>query len=292
MIEQKPLSNSRLDVGTNPILKFISSLDIEKEWFSDLDPKTVSFNDSKLLQVMDTVYTMIITESNDINKITAPLETHIKTVDTLLNDVTSAFYYRSLVEFVNKRLKLGDLLDQQWPVEILKQIGRQSTRKSISPLTLFNLVQVLLFYLDDTSVLLCLFDADYDERFECVYECVLGSLTAQRRFEFFWEYYRSEKRHELTHVLSLCSLVMSQLSEEDFECLDEWVADLDDGFFDDESETVVQHLIGRLLLDNVPNLEPRVRALVARNLGLIVCVNDLWVVFCHLFSEVCKSYLI
>lgn len=282
----------------NPIFKFISSLEIEKVWFRDLEPRYFSFMDNKLVQIMELTYNLLLSEVNDFKHLISAFEEI--TVDKLVTDPTAAFYYRSLITFVT-RLKFGELLDENISIQVLRQIVERA--QEMDPVTLYNLIEAT-FYSDltpDPSLLTMLIGSiNYAEPFELVFECILRKFSCRCQFEYFWtllihwtndvETTDEIECGRLKKLLILFTIIISQMDETDImDQIDDWVNELDPGFFtsDDNDKSVVEYLLDEFLLKNVMSFDPLVRALVARGLGLIaVSGENLWTIFSDMFIKV------
>lgn len=278
---------------------FISSLDLENEWFIDPDPRCMSYMDTKLVRVMNIVYEMILSDTNDLNSILLAVEPHME-INKLLNDSTSVVFYRTLVNYVHK-LKLNDLLDRQHASELLDKLLKLGPSSKISRFIWFNLIELVLSFdglvVDrDRQSLTSLINAvRYDDNLEFVYECILDKYDAQHKIEFLWKYYSGFARfgyesEHLRKLLTLFSIIMAQIGDEQLEQIDDWVRELDPSALDlDEpgEQGVVEHWTKNLLLTNLVDLDPQVRLLVARGLGIVSLLNaHLWTVFSDMFIKV------
>lgn len=292
IILDKNILIERLDASqSNPIVSFLSSLDLKNEWFHDSDPRCMSHMDAKLLQVMDIIYHMILSDSNDLDALISSMNAHTSS-QKLLTDSTCAFYYRSLVSFVT-RLKFGELLDREFATGVLQAVIDSNT--NIEPLVFFNLIEALFCFenliattdRESLSRLVCA--VRHTDGLEFLYERVIEKFEPRTRVEFVWKYYSGYIRigyeaEHLKRLLTVFSIVMAQINQTNLDKIDQWVLELDPNALDqddnDNDQGVVEHWVRNLLLSNIVDLDPQVRMLVARGFGIASLLNqNLWNIF-------------
>lgn len=272
---------------------------MEKEWFTDSDPKIMAFMDSKLTQVMDIIYNMFLSDSNHhIDVLISSLRPYMA-IEKLVTDSASAVYYRSLVTFVSK-LKLSGLLDLEHASNLLNEI--LSSKITIRPVILFNLIEAVfcfdLIERNRDSLKKLAKSVRHSEDLEFVYECIVTKFDVKYQVEFLWKYYSGYIRFgyesgHLKKLLTLFSIIMAQLDDSSIDKVDKWVQELDsDALFDDSEQDVIEHWVKNLLLNNIMDLDPHVRMLVARGLGIVSLANsNLWTVFSDMFIKVVNFFL-
>lgn len=261
-------------------------MDLEREWFYDLEPSAVSYQDEKLSSIMQLVFEQV-SATVDMNKLVATLASISD--QKLFTNVNLALYFRALVAFMRK-LKLEQLCDDLVDLDrFVSELIARLHQNSIEPLTAYFLIDALFGLTSnagprDPALLGKLIDSiEYEPRFECLYDLVLGKFDRPTRVEHFWrlfEHYRITTSSQPPVVLKklLALFYMMQIGD-DF--ADACVPN------DPDQLLLIDYMVNDLLLKNISNLDVSVRALVARGLGCVASISvDLAKTFSHLFTQV------
>lgn len=264
---------------------FICDLDLEGTWFINTDYFELSFAEEKLFKVFSLMYEEIF-ENNDIEFFSQEI---INSNIDLIRDVNFLFLIRSFVKF--------------YQIDHLAVMANQLFDKlklnEIKLLSLYLLISILIDLKMDKVKILVAVDqlaCFNDRKFELVYEVLLRQLDNKVKLNFVWKTHNDLVIHKfdkdrLKKFLTIVYILLDSMTDKDFEnsTLLDLNLSLDDQFnFDiDLGQNIIEYFIDTVIVNNISDLDPKVRALTARALGHASLVSyDIAFSYLQIFYQV------
>lgn len=242
---------------------FICDLDLEGTWFINTDYFNVTYVEDKLFKILNVLFEKIFAE----NKIEIFIQELTSSNLDLIKDINFLFLIRSLINF-----------DKENNFSILvKQFFTKLKSKDIKLLSMYFLVTILIDLKMDKLKILAEIDeltCFYDRKYELVYETLLRQVDNKIRINFAWKIYNdfivyNFDKDLLKKFLTIIYIVLDTMTISDFK--NSTVLDLnlsDQVNIDiDLDQNIIEYFIDKIIVNNISDLDPKVRALAARALG-------------------------
>jgi hypothetical protein len=157
-----------------------------------------------------------------------------------------------------------------------------------------------LFYLSDFKVLHdsylielieWLFNMKYTPEQHCLYELLVTRLDKKKLkklVEKVWEVLSKDIK-EVEKFLVIFSLYLAKLSNEDYLDMEQMVLNMSLNNKEDNKENLnfIEFLVKNFVLKHISNVDPNIRALCVRTLGLVSLINTKFVEkYVHLFNQI------
>jgi len=258
-------SNSANSIDHLSIIDFIQSLQLDTVWYSaeKFKYEETCLVDELLLQTMNRVFKMCNNNLALINRLT---------MANIFDDLNAAFYFRSILAFLNQENEqayLTEVDSDKFYALLVENLRNDSSNKN-KTVIYFVLIDALFYFdneldtLSSCDKLLELIDSiEYNEPNECLFNLILSKYDEKHLQELIWQSYLHcdiKRMDSLKKNLLLQSIYFSKLSEEGFNQL-EWIES-------DDQTNLVEYLIDKFILANLSNVNPQLRALCVRSLGL------------------------
>ncbi|RNA04859.1 condensin complex subunit 3 [Brachionus plicatilis] len=244
---------------------FICDLDLEGTWFINTDYFYVTYLEDKLFKTMDLVFEEIFAKE----KIEIFAQEILDTGKNLIKDINILFLVRSFVKFSK--------------IETMSDIGQKLFAKlknrDIKILPLYQLITILIdLKMNKVNILTEIDDLTsfYDKKYELVYEVLLRQVDNKIRLNFLWKIYddlivHTVDKDQRKKFLTIIYIVLDTMTDKDFE--NSTMLDLNLSLNDqlnidvDLNQNIIEYFIEKIVITNISDLDPKVRALAARALG-------------------------
>ena len=266
-------------------LKFIHDLDLENTWYTSFNFKDINYVDNILQKMMDIVYLNVTDNFESLILCLREIFTQMKEFES----PSFAVYSRTLMDYLIRNIKSEklDLNGEEIEVDFLDFYKKKIPNELVS----FNNINCI-FKLYDLrcmnenleDLFKWLFSFDFDENHEILYELILSRFEKHQLNKLVWTIFKglnSKKQKDLEKFLVILSIFLAKLTKEDYvemEMLNLMNINLDIDFdLKNNSEiclsqNMVNILVENFLINQISNLEPRIRALCVRSIGKI-CIN-------------------
>lgn len=264
---------------------FICDLDLEGTWFTSADFFDLSFAEERLFKIFDLIFEEIF-EQSDKEIFSQEI---LNTNTDFDRDINFLFLIRSFVKFYQR-----DHL-----AVIANQLFDNLKNNYDKVLTLYLLISILIDLKMDKVKILVEVDqiACFNDRtFELVYEVLLRQLDNKVRLNFVWKNYNDLiiykfDKDRLKKFLTIVYILLDSMTDKDFEnsTLLDLNLSLDDQFnYDlDLGQNIIEYFIDKAIVNNISDLDPKVRALTARALGHASLVSyDIAFSYLQIFYQV------
>ncbi len=258
-------------IDNSSIINFISSLELEEVWYSTERCKyeQICLVDEVLVQTMNRVLKLFNNNLALANRLTC--------LANIFDDLNASFYFRSILAYLNYENDLAYLLSEvdshKFYALLVENLSNDSANNN-KTLIYFILIDALYYFEHELNALSSyehliefMNSIEYNEPNESLFNLILSKCDEKQLQELVWQSYLKCDTRSVDCVkknLVLQAIYFSRLSEEDFNNL-EWI-DSDD--LTNTEKNLVEYLIDKFILTNLANVNPQLRALCVRSLGL------------------------
>jgi hypothetical protein len=290
-------------------LEFFKSLSLEDLWFNCHDYKAIYSVDLVLAEITKTVFKYLVQTFGSlelIENLTLLINNNPK---SLFKDINLAFYFRSLVRYFYSNNKI-DLVESNLKIKLEiyfpNLINNLRANKSTT-LIYYNLIDSL-YYLnietlnlddDDNSLFKELINSiQFHDSNICLFELIFSKYESNSLGEFLKAIFNIPEFNDDYQIKKLMALViafLTKLTDSEFSNLQPIIVsyvneDNSDHF--STSGNIVEYLVRDLILKQVSSLDPTVRILAIRALGLFATfMFDASTRFLAIFKNVGKFLL-
>ncbi len=275
---------------------FLKSLDLANKWYESLDFKDINAVDKKLFKVSNIVFKHLIQSFGILSLIQNISQLINNNWENLMNDLNLAFYFRSLLHyyFMNNEISL---LESNMNFEfdefcfIVKksiEVQNESLEKQNSLICFYLIDSIYYLNLDTLSLdndnklindllndlLNDLMDnISFSNKNLSLFELIFSKYEPEPLVDYIFKYYcnfdHSEKDEVKKFFLILISF-LSKINGEDFinfeSLVENMTMEVDD--ITCAKQNKVEYLVENFVLKHISDLDPSMRALSVRALGL------------------------
>ena len=263
-------------------LQLIKHLDLEKVWYIDEEYKYIEHIDSILFTIMDTAFKIVL-EKNDFKALARELFRLNEFFENEnVNNVDLAFYFRSLVAYLLKT-KQASLIENNSRIDLklfYKNVLNLLEKKYEKSVVLYNLIDILFFF--DTDLLIDNYDdnellndlvnsIDFNEKNSFLFDFIFANFTSEFISKFVLdctEKLNMDESQSLGKFLYIICIFFSKLDVNDFEKINSLSSFSVSKTGETSNLNLIEFLIHKYVLSNLSHLEPSIRALCVRSLGL------------------------